>query len=105
MDEFTPKSMMTTTSMITITPNAVLVNGPLARNSLTIAIAEEGERATRIAPPKIATATRAGIDIFCMKGIALPNRIIVRVPNVNVEMTSPVVIQVILFRRSRNYLI
>ena len=39
------KRMMTTTSMVTVTPSTMRVKGPLARSSLMMAMADEGERA------------------------------------------------------------
>ncbi len=49
--------MMTTTSMRTVTPSTIWVNGPRARSSLITANADDGERATIIVPPIKATAT------------------------------------------------
>ena len=39
---------ITTTSDTMVTPRVIWVNGPLARNSWMIAIADDGERAIRI---------------------------------------------------------
>jgi hypothetical protein len=57
IEELTANRMMTTTSMITVTPNTSLVKGPVARSSLTTAIAEDGERATSTEPASRATAS------------------------------------------------
>ena len=43
-------STITNTSIITVTPSTVCVKGPFARNSEIIAIADAGERATKMAP-------------------------------------------------------
>ena len=55
---------ITNTSLTTVTPIAVFVKGPFALNSLITAIAEEGERATKIVAIKIP------IDIFSAKFIS-----------------------------------
>ena len=49
-----------TTSISTVTPSAVRVNGPRARTSLMTAIVEGGERARSTAAPRTAVASRAG---------------------------------------------
>ena len=64
ISELKAKRIITTTSEIIVTPSNVWVKGPLARNSLTMAIADEGERATKIAPAKIEMAIRLVTDIF-----------------------------------------
>ena len=58
--------IITTTSIITVTPRATFVKGPLALNSFTTAIAEEGDRATIIAPTRREAAARctAGMDFI-----------------------------------------
>ena len=44
------KKMITNTSLITVTPSAVWVKGPFARISFITAMADDGERATKITP-------------------------------------------------------
>ncbi len=55
-EKFMANKMMTRKSLTTVTPIAVWVNGPLARISLIIAMAEEGDRATKMVAVNIATA-------------------------------------------------
>ena len=55
-DKHIAKSNITNTSIITVTPIAIFVNLPLARSSLIIAMADDGERATKIVPVSIAMA-------------------------------------------------
>ena len=61
-DEFTANTTMTTTSVIIVTPSTVCVNGPFARISLTITIAEEenaprGSHDTRAQSPAVRRTT------------------------------------------------
>jgi len=87
------KTMMTTASMITVTPRAVRVNGPLARNSRTMAMADEGERATRMEPARPATAQRPGSPRSLMGGIFWKSHAAAMVPPMNVLMTRPPVVR------------
>ena len=61
--------IITNTSFITVTPMAVLVNGPLARISLITAMADEGERATKIVPNNKATTALISGDNSAINGI------------------------------------
>ncbi len=88
---------MTTTSIITVTPNTVWVNGPLALNSFTMAIAEEGHLATIMAPARIETAILADIGMVFMNGIKPESKKKVRLVKENVQTTRPVVTQAMLF--------
>ena len=49
---------MTTTSIVTVTPKIVLVNRPRAITSLTTAITEGGDKASKTAAPSTARARR-----------------------------------------------
>ena len=63
----TANNIMTRTSFTTVTPIVVFVKGPLALISFITAIAEEGERATKIVPNKMATAHLSREDKEDMK--------------------------------------
>ena len=65
----TAKRTMITTSINTVTPSAVEVNGPRARISLITAIVEGGERASRTVLPSIATARRLAGAMPCVNGM------------------------------------
>ena len=67
-------STMTTTSLAMVTPSTVWVKGPLARSSLTTAMAEEGDRAIRMAPASMATASLPSGSISFIKGIYSASR-------------------------------
>ena len=56
MDKQIANSIITKTSLSTVTPITVLVNGPFALISLITAIADEGDRATNIVANNTATA-------------------------------------------------
>src|SRR5680860_1349560 len=56
MDKQMANKMITKTSFITVTPITVLVKGPLALISLMTAMADEGERATKMTANKTETA-------------------------------------------------
>ena len=65
---------ITTTSMITVTPSAAFVNGPLALNSFTTAIADDGDLATMIAPTRREAAARCAAGISFMTGMISERR-------------------------------
>ena len=74
IEELIAKRRMTTTSMVTVTPSTKRVKGPRALSSLMTAMADEGERATKIAAAIRAMARRAGGGSVAMKGIASASR-------------------------------
>ncbi len=96
IDAFTAKRTITTTSMITVTPMTTWVNGPLARSSLMIAIAEDGERATMIPPARMATAARSNAGKSCANGISSSKRKTATAVSVKVKNVSPAVTQAML---------
>jgi len=98
------KTVMTTTSMTMVTLRAVWVKRPLARISAMTAIADEGERATRIVPARMATAMRPAVPSSFMKGMYGDNRKTAMLPRVKVATTRPKVIQVMLLSRLRSSL-
>ncbi len=93
------KRAMTTTSMMTVTPSTVCVNGPLARSSFTMAMAEEGDLATRMAPARMETAALAGTANSFMNGINPASMNRVRLMRIKVNTTSPDVIHTMLLAR------
>ena len=82
--------------MITVTPRIVLVSGPLARSSLTIAMADEGDRATRITPVSSAIASRTGTPRSFITGNQPERTYMAIAPSPNVATTRPTVTQAML---------
>ncbi len=69
MDKQMAKSRITSTSIITVTLIAVLVYRPFARISLIMAIADDGDRATKIVPVRIAIASILLCDKLAINGM------------------------------------
>ena len=67
-------------------------------------MAEEGERATRMAPARIEIATRQLVGMSCMKGMRSASMKTVRLPRMNVLETSPTVTHAMLLNRLRSSL-
>lgn len=97
MEELVENNIITKTSIMTVTPSMVLVNGPFALSSLIMAMADDGERATRIEPAKIETATRFVTDISFINGIKSESKKRAHVQKTKVVTIRPAVIQAMLF--------
>ncbi len=91
IDLFVANIMITTTSMITVTPKTNWVKGPLARSSLIIAMADEGDRATKMVPVMMDTAIWLVAERSRRKGMKFIKNNVPRLPKTNVQTTSPTV--------------
>ena len=81
-----------TTSIRTVTPSAMRVNGPRAWTSLMTAIVDGGESARRTAPPKIAVAIRAEGSQSAVNGKKAVSRYTDTLTSVNVATRMPPVL-------------
>lgn len=91
------KRIITNTSINTVTPITVRVNGPFARSSLTTAIADEGERATNMVPARSEMPSRIVMPKLLRNGIVLLIRKIAMLDSKKVIEIEQMVIHRMLF--------
>ena len=91
------KRIITNTSINTVTPKVVRVNGPLARSSLITAIADEGERATNMVPARSEILSRVVMPKLLRNGIMLLIRKIAMLDSKKVIEIEQIVIHRMLF--------
>jgi hypothetical protein len=84
MLRITANNMITRKSFKTVTPMAVWVNGPFALISCITAIADAGDRATKIVPASRETAIFDSTFILCIKGMYSDNKNTARLPKMKV---------------------
>ena len=88
--------------MTTVTPRIVFVSGPLARNSATMAMADDGDRATRITPVRSEMAIRVDTLRSFMTGNQPLSRYMASPPREKVTATRQMVTQQMLRYWERN---
>ena len=91
------KRIITNTSINTVTPIIVRVNGPFARSSLITAIADEGERATNMVPARSEMPSRVVMPKLLRNGIMLLRRKIAMLDSKKVIEIEQMVIHRMLF--------
>lgn len=91
------KRIITSTSINTVTPIVVRVNGPFARSSLITAMADEGERATNMVPARSEIPSRVVVPKLLRNGILLLRRKIAMVESKKVIESEQMVIHRMLF--------
>lgn len=101
IDTLIANKIMTSTSLITVTPMTVWVNGPFALSSCTIAMAEDGDLATKIVAISNDTATLWVSGSSTIKEMAEANKYTASALNTNVSTSCPKVFQAMLLSLDR----